>query len=196
MGWPRLAAFQNQSDSCAVYRRFGLLFCRLLLQLQGELTSLEGKLLQLDMQDATDVNKLYRLRTSDDDATWDPAKRDMLKEIQEKLHAYGKNFMGVWKQSLSLSATGNLLYIDARLRELGPAPSRNHRNVYNWMCHNRPLDKGHDDFILRKDDFVSPVKKSEQGSGINDVIETTVSRWPKCPLKVNAALNGGPSSTF
>ena len=90
MGWPRLAAFQNQSDSCAVYRRFGLLFCRLLLQLEGELTFLEGKLHQLDEQDDADVSKHYRLRTSDDDATWDPAKRDILKEIHEKLIAYGE----------------------------------------------------------------------------------------------------------
>jgi len=90
LGWPRLAAFQNQSDSCAVYRRFGLLFCRLLLQLQGELTCLEQKLLQLDKQDYADRTKLYRLRTSDDDETWDPAKREMLKEIQEKLSTYGE----------------------------------------------------------------------------------------------------------
>ena len=76
--------------------------------------------------------------------------------------------------------------MDAKLRKLGPAPSRNHRNVYNWMRQYRPLDKGYDDFILRKDDFVSPIKKSEQGSSINDVIETTVSRWPKCPLQVSA----------
>jgi hypothetical protein len=93
LGWPRLAAFQNQSDSCAVYRRFGLLFCRLLLQLEGELTFLEKKLLQLDEQDAADVNKLYRLRSSDDDATWDPAKRDILKEIQEKLSDYGESIL-------------------------------------------------------------------------------------------------------
>jgi hypothetical protein len=93
LGWPRLAAFQNQSDSCAVYRRFGLLFCRLLLQLQGELTFLEGKLLQLDKEDYADRTKLYRLRTSDDDATWDPEKREMLKEIQEKLSTYGKNII-------------------------------------------------------------------------------------------------------
>jgi hypothetical protein len=93
MGWPRLAAFQNQSDSCAVYRRFGLLFCRLLLQLEGELTFLEKKLLQLDEQDAVDETKHYRLRSSDDDATWDPAKRNILKEIQEKLGAYGESII-------------------------------------------------------------------------------------------------------
>jgi hypothetical protein len=93
LGWPRLAAFQNQSDSCAVYRRFGLLFCRLLLQLEGELTFLEKRLLELDKKDAADVNKLYRLRSSDDDATWDPAKRNILKEIQEKLSDYGESIL-------------------------------------------------------------------------------------------------------
>src|SRR5436305_4164223 len=90
MGWPRLAAFQNQSDSCAVYRRFGLLFCRLLLQREGELSSLEKKLHELDQHDAADTDKIYRLRSSDDHATWDPAKRNLLKEIQEKLCDYGE----------------------------------------------------------------------------------------------------------
>jgi hypothetical protein len=54
------------------------------------------------------------------------------------------------------------------------------------MREHKPLDKGHDDFILREDDFVTPVKKSQQGSGINDFIETIISRRPKCPLKVSA----------
>jgi hypothetical protein len=105
MGWPRLAAFHNQSDSCAVYRRFGLLFCRLLLQLQGELTLLEEKLLQLDKQDDSDENKRYRLRTSFDKATWDPAKRDMLKEIHEKLNAYGKSI--IFGQCLEIVSLAN-----------------------------------------------------------------------------------------
>ena len=78
-----------------------------------------------------------------------------------------------------------MLDTDARLRELGPAPLRNHRNVYHWMRQYRPLDQGHDDFILREDDFVTPVKKSQQGSGIHDFIEAVISRRPKCPLMVS-----------
>jgi hypothetical protein len=93
MGWPRLAAFQNQSDSCAVYRRFGLLFCRVLLQLQGELTVLEKKLLELDTQDAANENLHYRLRSSDDSETWDPAQRNILKQLQEKLSIYGETVL-------------------------------------------------------------------------------------------------------
>jgi hypothetical protein len=53
------------------------------------------------------------------------------------------------------------------------------------MRQHRPLDKEHDDFILREDDFVTPVKKSQQGSGINDFIEAIISRRPKYPLMVS-----------
>src|SRR5277367_4391168 len=88
MGWLRLAAFQNQSDSCATYPRFGLLFCRVLLQLQAEISVLEKRLLLLDTQDAANVNMHYRLRSSDDCETWDPAQRSILKQIQEKLSIY------------------------------------------------------------------------------------------------------------
>jgi hypothetical protein len=57
------------------------------------------------------------------------------------------------------------------------------------MCHHRPLDKGHDDFIFRNEDFVTPIKKSQQCNGINDFIEAFISRWPQCPLKVSALQN-------
>jgi hypothetical protein len=106
MGWPRLAAFQNRSDSCAVYRRFGLLFCRVLLQLQAEITALEKKLHQLDTQDAANENMHYRLRSIDDSEEWDPAQRNILKQIQEKLSIYGKTIL-----SLQLPETINLANI-------------------------------------------------------------------------------------
>jgi hypothetical protein len=61
------------------------------------------------------------------------------------------------------------------------------------MRQHKPLDEGHDDFILREDDFVTPVKKSEQGSGINDFIEAIICRRPKFPLMVST-LNGQPST--
>ena len=76
-----------------MYRRFGLLFCRILVQLQGELTVLEKKLLQLDKRDAENVNMFYRLRSSDDSETWDPEQRNILKQIQEKLSTYGEIIM-------------------------------------------------------------------------------------------------------
>lgn len=90
MGWPRLAAFQNLSDSCAVYRRFGLLYCRVLLHLQAEITALEKKLYQLDIDDEAHTDRRYRLRSIDDDEDWDPAQRNILKQIREKLSTYGK----------------------------------------------------------------------------------------------------------
>jgi hypothetical protein len=90
MGWPRLAAFQNRSDSCAVYRRFGLLFCRVLLQLQAEITALEKELFQLDTKDEANKDRHYRLRSIDDRKEWDPAQRNILKQIRQKLSIYGE----------------------------------------------------------------------------------------------------------
>jgi hypothetical protein len=189
LGWPRLAAFQNQSHSCAVYRRFGLLFCRSLLQLQGELTFLEKKLHKLDTDDNADINMHYRLRSSDDEESWDPAQRNILKEIQEKLSIYGETlrtgvaFEGK-KRFAELMSAGDLLDKDARLRQLGPAPARNHQNVYNWMNYHKPLEKGHDEFIFRKEDFIAPVKDSQQSNNIVNFIESLISRYPEGPLKV------------
>lgn len=98
MGWPRLAAFQNQSDSCVVYRRFSLLFCRVLLHLQAEITALEKRLHQLDIEDEANNDRQYRLRSIDDDEKWDPAQRNILKQIREKLSIYGEtDLCSLWR---------------------------------------------------------------------------------------------------
>jgi hypothetical protein len=95
--------------------------------------------------------------------------------------------MHLFKRLIWLKSPGDLLDKDTRLRELGPAPARSHRNVYNWMRRHRPLEKGHDDFIRRSEDFIAPIKKNQQGNGIHDFIEAIISRRPQCPLKVSAS---------
>jgi hypothetical protein len=47
-GLPQLASFMNSNDSFAVYRRFGQLSARVLIQLEIDLTELEKKLYDLD----------------------------------------------------------------------------------------------------------------------------------------------------
>jgi len=88
------------------------------------------------------------------------------------------------KLSTKLISAGDLLDKDARLRQLGPAPARNHRNVYNWINNHKPLEEGYDDFIFRKEDFVTPIKNSQQSNGILDFVEAFISRYPQSPVKV------------
>ncbi|KAL9013847.1 MAG: hypothetical protein Q9173_001490 [Seirophora scorigena] len=50
-GFPRLACFLDSDDSFMVYKRFGIVFSRLLLNKQDEIRQLEAKLLAMDRTD-------------------------------------------------------------------------------------------------------------------------------------------------
>jgi hypothetical protein len=87
-GYPQLAAFLNSDDNFAVFRRFGNLSARALVQLQVDLTELEKKLHDLDDADALDPVMSYRLRGFEDFEGWNSAQRDLISEIRVKLGEY------------------------------------------------------------------------------------------------------------
>jgi hypothetical protein len=86
-----LAAFQHSNDNFAIFRRFGLVHCRVLVQLQAEIELLQQKLSNLDQADAIDgAPNSWRLRTAEYNESCDPGQRDILKQLQEKLLLYGE----------------------------------------------------------------------------------------------------------
>jgi hypothetical protein len=90
-GWPQLAAFQHSNDNFAIFRRFGLVHCRLLVQLEAEIALLEHELSKLDQDDAIDGSQhAWRLRTAEYKDDWDPSQRDIRKQLQDKVLAYGE----------------------------------------------------------------------------------------------------------
>lgn len=91
-GWPQLAAFQHSNDNFAIFRRFGLAHCPLLVQLEAEIALLEQQLYNLDREDAiVGAQHAWRLRTAEFKVGWDPGQRDILKQLQEKVLVYGEN---------------------------------------------------------------------------------------------------------
>lgn len=89
-GWPQLAAFLHSSDNFAIFRRFGLTHCRLLVQLQCEIQLLEQRLTDLDKSDARPGStQAWRLQTSHYDASWNSEQKDLLKELEERIITYG-----------------------------------------------------------------------------------------------------------
>jgi Family of unknown function (DUF6594) len=81
----------HSEDNFAIFRRFGLLHCRVLVQLQAEIQLLEEKLSALDQSDASPGSpNAWRLLTSEFKEGWDSEKRDLVIELREKLLQYGK----------------------------------------------------------------------------------------------------------
>lgn len=88
LGSPRLAAFINSSDHNAVFRRFGRMSTRLLLELEIELTDLQKDLDDLDKKDSMDPTMEPRLRGGVDFDANDGAQKEILECMQKKICEY------------------------------------------------------------------------------------------------------------
>jgi hypothetical protein len=79
-GYPRLAAFLDSDDGFMLYRRFGFLQSRLLLESQDELRMLEIELDKMDRKDhARDRGSLQTRDLCEEDAR---PRRELLEKIR------------------------------------------------------------------------------------------------------------------
>lgn len=84
-GYPRLAAFTDSHDNFMLYRRFGYLSSRVLLDKQDELRELEDKLEELDVSDTWDFpDKLQKRDLQGEE------RQRLLTQIQTKFVDYGQ----------------------------------------------------------------------------------------------------------
>lgn len=87
-GYPNVAAFLDSDECFAMYRRFGFLQSRLLLDKQDELRELEEALDRLDRREANVDPK--RPMTRDLPREEVQSRRRLLSAIEEKFCSYGK----------------------------------------------------------------------------------------------------------
>lgn len=187
-GYPQLAKFINSHDNFAVFRRFGELSARTLLQLQVDLTDLETRLRELDNKDAADPVMVNRLNGYEDFDEWNNDQRVLHSEIRGKLCEYCefqvRLFSTTWKDSDKRGAV-DLLLKDSQVRALGPAPARHHLGLFNWMWHHKPLGENVDTFIFHAEDFVSIANRVAKGGRLADIVEAYLHHQPESLIKVS-----------
>ena len=88
-GYGKLAAFVDCDPNFLIYRKFGWLHNRVLLQLQDELQLLEQKLENIDKWEAESGEKV-RLISQRSDKT--PTRKNLFTDIKAKLEEYGEQF--------------------------------------------------------------------------------------------------------
>ena len=88
-----MAAIMNGCDNLNMYRGFGRLHTRLLLNHMTNLTYLEKELDDLDKQDLTSDTS-WRLKTTRLKDGWDPQKKDAEARVQQELLEYGRLIRG------------------------------------------------------------------------------------------------------
>ena len=86
-GYPRLAALLDSDEKFSLYRKFGFLQARLLLNKQDELRELEKDLDRLDQVDQEKDPGLLKSREKDD-AT-NGRRKKLLYDIEGKFKEYG-----------------------------------------------------------------------------------------------------------
>jgi hypothetical protein len=87
---PHLAALVNTDDAFRIFRRFGSLRGRLILQRQIEIVELEQQLEKLDKSSAVAEKSDWKLQPEevvDDD--WDSVQKNLLSKLEDKIVKYG-----------------------------------------------------------------------------------------------------------
>ena len=89
-GYPELATFLDSDDNFMVYRRFGYVQARLLLEKQERLRLLEQKLDNLDKRQTAEEEDADALCTVDVDPAFKVDRDNLMAKVERAFHDYGK----------------------------------------------------------------------------------------------------------
>lgn len=89
-GYPHFAALLNSDENFTMFRRFGYLQCRLILEKQTRLAMLECQLDELDKQLAESERDRIYLHTVDDDEGIGQTRATLVSKIEHTFHDYGQ----------------------------------------------------------------------------------------------------------
>ncbi|KAF2490117.1 hypothetical protein BU16DRAFT_553300 [Lophium mytilinum] len=170
VGYPRVAAFQSSEPSFSLYRCFGYLHSRVLLELQDELVVLESNLADLD-EDHAEIDDGRRLKSRAVDlrqskqAGVECERRSMIATIRDKLVNYDE------------------ILVKAReLNAFQRPSSRDYRSVRNWFWKEGALVEAEEEFIKRKEDIVT-LRIGREWAGFDGLVERLL-RKMECRLIV------------
>lgn len=177
VGYPLQAAFQSSEPSFSIYRSFGYLHSRVILQLQDELRSLEDNLEKLDGRDSSREERGDCVTSREADLM--QAKRDrkpserahLLTQICDKLQRYDE------------------MLLKARELNAFQRPSnRDYRSLRNWFeneCHLS--SEAEMEFVRRKEDLVT-LRQGREWAGFDGWIESSIKKLPSCLSRVSSYL--------
>lgn len=173
VGYPLQAAFQSSEPSFSIYRSFGYLHSRVILEVQDELRVLEDKLVILDERDShnEDREDCVTSRLSDlEQARLDGVSSErasLLDKIYNKLMQYDE------------------ILLKAREMNGFQRPSnRDYKSLRNWCNIERPLSsEAEREFVRRKEDLIT-LRQGREWAGFDGWMETAIMKLPRCLSEV------------
>lgn len=186
MGYPSLAAFLDSDESFMVYRRFGYLQARLLLDKQNQLRELESELDELDaeIKEAGDKHlptKKNFHKTVDLPAELAEQREDLMERIEETYTQYGMHasqYLHFVLNAPLTSFTASLLTTAQNMVAFNRPASRDYQSVKNYFFNNRPQCEEEESWINCKEDLVS-LRPGREHAWLDVVIENLL-KWFHC----------------
>lgn len=166
-GYPYLASFLDSDENFMIYRRFGFLHARLLLQKQDELRKLEEDLDRMDKRDRRKYPKLLQCRVDDD------LRSDMVPETRRSLLLRIEDTILKYDQ---------LLLNSQQLVASNRPPERDYNSVANFINHKKPLMQGDDDFIYNKEDLIT-LRPGRESAWLDAFVEKLLKLCPRRPVR-------------
>ena len=185
-GYPNLATFQSSDEVFALYRRFGYLQSRLLLEKQDVLRVLEDRLNKYDEEDRAESNtRELGLEPGE------PNLREaLLAEIETAFNAYGKDNSST-EALTEFADTGGrsatILTSSQQLMAANRPSASEYRSVCRYIEQNKPLVPRELEYIKHKDDLVT-LRPGRDHAWLDRIIERALHVLPFRFVNVSRTL--------
>lgn len=176
LGYPKLAAYLDSDECFSVYRRFGFLQSRLLLDKQDKLRELEEALDRLDKRE----EKANPRRPMTTDLLQDEVgpRRKLLAAIEGEFTSYGTIMNARSYTGLLLINEANLLHTGAKMMALNRPSEADFGSVQNYMSNRQPLLEAEATWIRKKEDLIT-LRAGREHAWLDSGIEKLL-RWFHC----------------
>jgi hypothetical protein len=157
----------DSDENFMIYRRFGFIHARLLLQKQDELRIMEEELDQMDKRDLKNNPTALKCRMEDDE------RQDQVPETRQSLLA---------RLEATVLSYDQLLLNAQQLAAASRPPERDYNSVANFVRYKKPLLEGDDDFIYSREDLIT-LRPGRESAWLDAAVEKILKRFPRTAVK-------------
>ncbi|KAH7330214.1 hypothetical protein BKA65DRAFT_565359 [Rhexocercosporidium sp. MPI-PUGE-AT-0058] len=183
LGYPYLAAFMDSDENFMIYRRFGFLHARLLLQKQDELRLMEEQLDLMDRRDVSDNPKALQCRMEDVDLEKQSYPQPHSQAQGSKTGAEEETRQGLLaRMETAILRYDELLLNAQQLTAANRPPRRDYNSVANFVMYKKPLMQGDDDFIYNREDLIT-LRPGRESAWLDATVEKVLKLFPRSLVK-------------
>lgn len=157
----------DSDENFMIYRRFGFLHARLLLQKQDELRLMEADLDKMDRGDISQNSKALQCRMID---------------LENQSQAVNTRQALLARMETTILRYDELLLNAQKLAASNCPPQRDYNSVANFVMYKKPLMQGDDDFIYNKEDLIT-LRPGRESAWLDAMVEKVLKLFPRSMVK-------------